>query len=62
VSRSVLEKQQRRSAPLEKPTVEDDFAQVLECIETEPVSDDLMNLARKLDNALAQQKQRKSPN
>jgi hypothetical protein len=61
VSRSVLEKVPSRSAHCENLTAEDDFALVLECIEGEAVSEDLMNLARKLDNALAQQKQRKSP-
>ena len=61
MSRSVLEKQQGRAAPLEKPTADDEFALVLECIEGEPVPEDLLDLARKLENALAEQKQRRSP-
>jgi hypothetical protein len=61
VSRSVLEKQQSRSASV-NPPAEDDFAVVLECIEREAVSEDLTNLAKKLETALAQQKRRKSPN
>jgi hypothetical protein len=47
---------------VENPPAEDDFAVVLECIEREAVSEDLMNLARKLETALAPQKGRKSPN
>jgi hypothetical protein len=62
MSRSILEKDCSRSAHRENPTAEDDFALVLECIEGEAIPEDVMKLARKLDDALAQKKRRKLPN
>jgi len=62
LSRSALEKHPSSSAHSENLTAEDDFALVLECIEGEAVPEDLMSLARKLEDAVTEQKHRKAPN
>ena len=62
MSRLVLGKDPSRSAHCENLMAEDDFALVLECIEGEAVPEDVIRLARKLEDALAHHKRLKSPN